>query len=87
MNVHTVAHILHIGVNAAPLLAELHNRPHILAGAVDMHIGDRLQCLGYNGGVGVVCRVVHRHGLAVCEGEFIFHAGGGGNKVKIIFAL
>ena len=81
VNIHAVAHILHIGVNPAPLLAELHNSPHIVARAVNMHVGDRLQRLGYNRGVGVVGRVVHRHGLAVCKDKLIFHARGGGDKV------
>ena len=87
MNVHAVAHILHIGINPAPLLAKLHNRPHIFAGAVNMHIGDRLQRLGDNRRVGVVCRVVHRHGLPVCKHKFIFHARCGGDKVKVVLPL
>ena len=87
MNIHPVAHVLHIGIHSSALLAKLHYRADIFARAVYMHIRHRLKRLGYNCRIGVVCGVIHRYGLTVRKQEFILNARRGGNKIEIILAF
>ncbi len=79
--------IAHLLKDAAALLAQLHDVPHILAGGINVRVRDRLLRKGDGGGVRVIRGVVDRNRLPVRFRDMIHHARRGRDQVQMVFAL
>ncbi len=79
--------VVHPGVLAAALLAELHDRSDELSGGDDLGLDERLADLRDRGGVGHVGGVVDLELLAVCERQVELHRGHRREQLEVVLAL
>ena len=82
-----VVEILHVGQNAALLLAEVHQAAHVFVGGVEVDVHERLLLLDDGGRVRIAGRVVDHLDRAVVQGQAVADAGGGGDDVEVELAL
>ena len=79
--------VLGILIDAAALLAEVHQSADVLRRGEDTGLDIRLLRFCDGGGIGIIGGVIDGELGAIGEGEVVDNAGGGGDEIEIEFPL
>ena len=88
MQIHPgLVQVLHVIVDAAPALAQIHDGSDIVRRGEDVGIHHRLLRLRDEGGVRIGCGVVDLQHFAIGHGDAVNDAGYGGDQIQVELAL